>query len=218
MATNHGLMLVLSAPSGTGKTTLARKLIADTPGACFSVSATTRRPRGTEQHDRDYSFVGPEGFQAMIDRDELLEWAEVHGNRYGTPRRFAAEALDGGRLVIFDIDVQGGAQIKRRHPEAACVFVLPPSMSELERRLRARDTDEEAVVRRRLDAARAEIDAGISSYDFVIVNEDLERAYGDLEALVRHLRGLGGDREAALAASLRRDRVAAGWRGWEKSE
>jgi guanylate kinase len=150
-----GLMLVLSAPSGTGKTTLARRLVAACDGI-FSVSATTRAPRGAERPGVDYEFVDAAEFQRRIDARELLEWAEVHGNRYGTPRRFAGEAA-GGRLVVFDIDVQGGRQIKAQRPEAAAVFVLPPSLEELERRLRGRGTDADAVIARRLAAASAEI-------------------------------------------------------------
>ena len=218
MGRTNGLMLVLSAPSGTGKTTLARRLVDETSDGCFSVSATTRSPRGAELDGADYSFVSRERFQEMIDRDELLEWAEVHGNRYGTPRRFADAALNEGRLVVFDIDVQGGAQIKRRNQEAATVFVLPPSMAELERRLRTRATDDDAVVRRRLDAARAEIDAGLSSYDYVLVNDRLDRAYEELVALVRHLRGTGGVEEARIAESLRREHAAAAWAGWGRTQ
>lgn len=195
-----GLMLVLSAPSGTGKTTLARRLVAEC-GGLFSISATTRAPRGAERPGVDYEFVDPREFQRRIDAGELLEWAEVHGNRYGTPRRFAAEADLGGRLVVFDIDVQGGRQIKARHPEAAAVFVLPPSLGELERRLRGRGTDGPETIARRLAAAEAEIAAGLAGYDYALVNDDLEQAYGELAALVRTLRGEGSaaDRERALA-------------------
>lgn len=197
-----GLMLVLSAPSGTGKTTLARRLVADCDGL-FSVSATTRAPRGAERPGVDYEFVDRAEFQRRIDAGELLEWAEVHGNRYGTPRRFAAEAGPGGRLVVFDIDVQGGQQIKARHPEAAAVFVLPPSLEELERRLRGRGTDTDESIVRRLAVATAEIAEGLRTYDYALVNDDLERAYADLAALVRALRGAGSEADGARARSLR---------------
>jgi guanylate kinase len=196
-----GLMLVLSAPSGTGKTTLARRLVAACDGI-FSVSATTRAPRGAERPGVDYEFVGAAEFQRRIDAGELLEWAEVHGNRYGTPRRFAGEAAN-GRLVVFDIDVQGGRQIKAQRPEAAAVFVLPPSLEELERRLRGRGTDADAVIARRLAAASAEIAAGLASYDYALVNDDLERAHADLAALVRALRGEGSEADRARARELR---------------
>lgn len=196
---SSGLMLVLSAPSGTGKTTLARRLV-DECGGTFSVSATTRAPRGAERPGVDYEFVDAAEFQRRIEAGDLLEWAEVHGNRYGTPGRFAGEAA-AGRLVVFDIDVQGGRQIKRRHPEAAAVFVLPPSLEELERRLRGRGTDAPESIARRLAAAAAEIAAGLACYDYALVNDDLERAYADLAALVRDRRGAGdaADRERALA-------------------
>lgn len=207
-------MLVLSAPSGTGKTTLARRLVASIPDARFSISVTTRKPRGAEKHGVDYEFVEPARFEEMIGSGELLEWAEVHGNRYGTPRRFAREAAEERRLVVFDIDVQGGARIKALHPEAATVFILPPNLEELARRLRARGTDDEAVIRARLEAARQEIEAGLASYDWVIVNEDLDRAYRELETLVRHLRGAGDSGEAGLVDGLRRERFeASGWIG-----
>ena len=197
-----GLMLVLSAPSGTGKTTLARRLVAER-GGLFSVSATTRAPRGAARHGVDYEFVDAAEFQRRIEAGELLEWAEVHGNRYGTPARFAREADPGGRLVIFDIDVQGGRQIKARHPEAAAVLVLPPSFAELERRLRGRATDSDASIARRLSVAAAEVDAGLGCYDYALVNDHLEAAYARLVALVRALRGEGSPDDHRVAASLR---------------
>ena len=195
-----GLMLVLSAPSGTGKTTLARRLVGAHDGL-FSISATTRAPRGTERHGVDYEFIDHPEFQRRIDAGELLEWAEVHGNRYGTPRRFADEARR-GRLVVFDIDVQGGRQIKCRHPEAAAVFVLPPSLGELERRLRGRGTDAPESIARRLEAAAAEIEAGLACYDYALVNDDLEGAYARLSALVRELRGAGSAADREIAREL----------------
>ncbi len=199
-----GLMLILSAPSGTGKTTLARRLLDTVPDGLFSVSVTTRPPRGQERNGVDYYFVDAATFDGMVAEDAFLEWAEVHGNRYGTPRRPTLEAIGEGRVVVFDIDVQGGKQILARHPDAASVFVLPPSLSELERRLRGRGTDDEAVVRRRLASARAEIAAGLGAYRHAIVNEDVEKASADLVALVRSLRGQGDAEDDARTRRLLR--------------
>lgn len=204
MAQGKGLMLILSAPSGTGKTTLARRLLAAVQDGHFSVSVTTRPPRGRERAGVDYTFVDQQAFDGLVARDQLLEWAEVFGNRYGSPGEPALRALAEGRLIVFDIDVQGGEQIKRRHPEACTVFILPPSPEELERRLRGRATDAPEVVARRLAAARAEIVAGLAAYDYVIVNDDLGRAEGDLLSLVRFLRGSALPGDAERASALRR--------------
>ncbi|HYS10115.1 MAG TPA: guanylate kinase [Myxococcales bacterium] len=184
------LLLILSAPSGTGKTTLARRLVAAHPGAVFSVSYTTRPPRPHEKDGVDYRFVSAEQFQRMIDAGAFVEWAQVHGNHYGTPRS-AIEQAKG--LVVFDIDVQGGQNIKKQHPEAVRVLLLPPSLEELERRLRARSTDDDATVRRRLDAAQKEI-AKAADYEHRVVNDDLDRAYAELEAIVRASSGRAGSR------------------------
>src|SRR3954467_6392048 len=151
---NKALLLILSAPSGTGKTTLARRLVAAHPGAVFSVSYTTRPPRPHEQQGVDYHFVSEKQFQRMIKDGAFVEWAEVHGNHYGTPRSVIEQAKG---LVVFDIDVQGGHSIKQQYPAAVRVLLLPPSLEELERRLRARSTDDDATVRRRLEVARKEI-------------------------------------------------------------
>jgi guanylate kinase len=152
--------------------------------ALFSVSYTTRHPRGREQEGVDYHFVSREAFQAMIDRNELLEWAEVHGERYGSHQRMLEQAR-AGKLVLFDIDVQGGASIKAKYPEAVTVFVRPPSFAELERRLRNRRTDSAQAIERRLAAALQEMERGCSSYDYLVVNERLEEAFTDLQAIVR---------------------------------
>ena len=177
------LLLILSAPSGTGKTTLARRLVAAHPGSLFSVSYTTRAPRGGEKEGEDYHFVTAERFQEMAAQGAFVEWAQVHGHHYGTPRS-SVEAKTS--LVVFDIDVQGGEMIKKQHPDAVRALILPPSLAELERRLRARSTDDDATVRRRLHAAQIEIRLARSAgYEYWVVNDDLERAYGDLEAIVR---------------------------------
>ena len=177
------LLLILSAPSGTGKTTLARRLVKANPGALFSVSFTTRKPRGAEKDGVDYHFVSEDRFQELLAEGALVESAHVHGNHYGTPR---ASIDDATSLAVFDIDVQGGESIKRRYPEAVRALILPPSLAELERRLRARSTDDGATIRRRLHAARIELRLAFSAgYEYWVVNDDLEKAYSDLEAIVR---------------------------------
>ena len=213
--TSPGLLLVLSAPSGAGKTTLARLFVAQHPEACFSVSATTRTPRGAEREGVDYHFVTREQFAELVARDAFAEWADVHGQRYGTLRSTVEESLAAGRIAVFDIDVQGGAQVKARWPEqAVTVFVLPPSLEELERRLRARSTDADAAIARRLGAARSEIDRGLAQYDYVLVNDDLATARRQLEAIVTHERarfaGRRDERAREIAESLQRSRVDAG--------
>ncbi|WNG56684.1 guanylate kinase [Archangium gephyra] len=179
-----GLLLVLSAPSGTGKTTLARRLLAELPDAIFSVSVTTRKPRGREQDGVDYHFVDVAAFQERIERGEFVEWAEVYGHFYGSSQAVVDEARARKGVAIFDIDVQGGLAIKRKQPDTVLVFVVPPAMDELERRLRERGTDAEETIRRRMLAARSEIERGVAAYDYLIVNDDFERAYRDLHAVV----------------------------------
>jgi guanylate kinase len=180
-----GLLLVLSAPSGAGKTTLAHALKKEFPEAEFSVSYTTRPPRGTERDGIDYHFIEANTFTQMIDRGEFLEWAEVYGNFYGSSRGVADRALyRRGGIAVFDIDVQGGTSIKRKYPDAVTVFIIPPSMEELERRLRGRGTDRDDVIHRRLLTARSEIERGVQSYDYLIVNDQLDRALAELRSVV----------------------------------
>jgi guanylate kinase len=204
-----GLLLVLSAPSGAGKTTLAHRFRATHPDAVFSISATTRPPRGAERDGVDYHFVTPERFSELVAAGAFAEHAEVHGHRYGTLRAIVDEALSAGRIALFDIDVQGGASLRAAWPrQAAAVVILPPSVGELERRLRGRSTDSELVIQRRLDAARAEVARGLETYDYVVVNDDLEKALGRLDAIARHERArLGGAPDpaaSAVAAACRR--------------
>ena len=180
----RGLLLVLSATSGAGKTTLAHRLIRETPGSTFSVSFTTRSPRGQEKDGVDYRFVDVKTFQEKIERDEFVEWAEVHGHFYGSCRAVVDDAMARKGVALFDIDVQGGLAIKARYPEAVLVFILPPSLEELERRLRDRGTDSDETIRKRMLAARSEMERGAASYDFVIVNDDFERAYAELRSVL----------------------------------
>lgn len=182
--THPGILLVLSAPSGAGKTTLARRLIQEIPDAIFSVSLTTRERRGAERPGVDYVFVDVLTFKEHIERGELVEWAEVHGHFYGSPQAVVREAFKTRGVAVFDIDVQGGTAIKGKYPDAVLVFVLPPSLEELERRLRGRGTDAEETIQRRLLAARSEIERGIASYDYLVVNDDFDKAYQQLRSIL----------------------------------
>lgn len=175
--------LVLAAPSGAGKTTLARMLVENNQDMVFSISATTRAIRPREKDGRDYHFVDDGTFTRMIERDELAEWAVVHGRRYGTPRREITSAIEQGRTVVLDIDVQGARQVRKMFDEALMIFVLPPSAEELYRRLSARASEDPAERDHRLRNARRELEA-VPEFDYVIVNDDLERAYLRLQEIV----------------------------------
>jgi guanylate kinase len=176
----RGLMLVISSPSGAGKTSLANRLRADYPELDVSVSATTRAPRPGEQDGREYHFIDRPAFDAMVDRGEFLEWAEVHEHRYGSPKAPVMASLDAGKDVLFDIDWQGAEQVAASAPDDVVrVFILPPSMAELKRRLYVRAHDEEAVIQRRLGRAWGEISQW-GRYDYVIVNKDIDLAYAEL--------------------------------------
>lgn len=176
-----GTALVLSAPSGAGKSTLVKRLLEACPGFGYSISYTTRAPRAGEKDGVDYHFVTKEEFLQHRDAGELAEWAEVHGNYYGTPLAPLRAMLAAGQNILFDIDVQGAAQLRLSVPQALLVFILPPSLAELERRLRGRGTDAEEVILRRLANARGEIREA-RWFDAVIVNDDLERASRELIA------------------------------------
>jgi guanylate kinase len=175
--------VVLAAPSGAGKTTLARRLRERRDDVVFSVSATTRAPREGERDGVDYHFVPEPEFRRMIAAGELIEWAEVHGRLYGTPLSNVREAQARGEFLILDIDVQGAAQIRERVPEAVHVFILPPSGEELCRRLSGRGSEDAAARRRRLGNARDEIHRA-GSFDYLVVNDDLERAVDAIEGVL----------------------------------
>ena len=179
-----GNLYVVAAPSGAGKTTLVHLLLEREPAVHLSISFTTRPPRPGEQSGREYHFVDAAEFHAMIARQEFLEWAEVHGNFYGTSKKWIADQLAAGHDVLLEIDWQGAQQVRALFPQAIGVFILPPSMEELTRRLTGRGTDSADVIARRLSAAQAEM-RHVGEFDYVIINDQLELALDDLRAVVR---------------------------------
>ncbi|MCA9709757.1 MAG: guanylate kinase [Myxococcales bacterium] len=179
----RGLLMVVSSPSGAGKTTLCARLRAEFTGLGFSVSYTTRPPRPGETDGVEYNFVEKAAFQEMIALDEFAEYAMVHGNMYGTSARRVADAISDGKDLLFDIDYQGGRQLRQKFPDdVVLVFILPPSLRELERRLRGRGTDSNEVIERRIRVAREEL-RHYDEYDYLVMNDDLERAYDALRAV-----------------------------------
>ncbi|MFO0693618.1 MAG: guanylate kinase [Polyangiales bacterium] len=182
--TDDLLLFILSSPSGAGKTTLSQRLLRDFPDLTFSVSHTTRRPRANEVHGQDYYFTDEETFLGMVADGMFAEWAEVHGNYYGT----SVNELDRARRehrrgILFDVDYQGARQIKAKFPEAVGIFILPPSMEELERRLRGRASDDAATIARRFAKAREEIEH-YPFFDYMVTNDELQRALAELEGIV----------------------------------
>ena len=178
-----GLLFVVTAPSGAGKSSLIRALLAADPGVGLSVSYTTRAPRPGEQDGREYHFVDPATFAAMLERGEFLESAEVHGHRYGTSQQVIDRVRASGRDLVLVIDVQGARQVRMRCPDTVGIFVLPPSAAILERRLRGRSKDSDEQIARRLAVARSEVDE-YSQYDYLVINDELDTAVERLEAIV----------------------------------
>ena len=187
---NKGLILVLSAPSGGGKTTLKDKLRKRMPYFRYSVSVTTRRLRKKEKNGRDYHFVSVKKFQDLIGEGKFIEWAEVHGNLYGTPKEFIEKNVAEGSDILLDIDVKGALQIKKHFPGAVLVFVAPPSPAVLEKRLKSRGTDTSDEVKRRLLRAVDEMSVA-DDYDHIIVNESLDEAIEELEEIVKQRKKFG---------------------------
>ena len=198
------LLLIISSPSGAGKTTLTRDLLAYFSDLTFSVSHTTRRPRPSEQNDRDYHFVSRDEFDALVQQQAFVEWAEVHNNFYGTSIAEIERARrESRRGIVFDVDYQGARQIRAVRSDAISVFVLPPSMEELKRRLRARASDDDSAIERRYRNARAEIEH-YGLFDYVLVNDDLEQTKLRLRSIVQAERSRRA-RMAPLAEKLLRE-------------
>ncbi|WP_432737791.1 guanylate kinase [Maridesulfovibrio sp. FT414] len=177
-----GQVLVLCAPSGTGKSTLVKKLRAEFPQIGFSISCTTRQPRVGEENGKDYYFLNEDEFNEKLENGEFVEWAEVHGNFYGTPKEPVEKMLFKGMDVLFDIDFQGCMQLMESMPDGVFVFLMPPSYAELRKRLKSRNTDSESVVNLRLRNAMKEM-ASAPKFEYWIVNDDLKRAYSELKSI-----------------------------------
>ncbi|MCB1938628.1 MAG: guanylate kinase [Rhodocyclaceae bacterium] len=182
-----GTLFIVTAPSGAGKTTLVRELLVRDPQVQLSVSYTTRPPRAGEQDGREYHFVDVATFRTLRDKGEFIEWAEVHGNYYASSRVWLHEQTTAGRDILLEIDWQGAQQVRKVFPDAVGIFLLPPSMDELERRLRGRGTDSDEVIARRLLGARGEM-RHVGEFDYVIINNQLSDALDDLVAVVRAAR------------------------------
>ena len=203
-----GILFIISAPSGSGKSTLVAQLRSLVEGLDFSISYTTRAPRGSETDGREYHFIDRATFEGMIARDEFFEWAEVFGNYYGTACSALTHAHKAGKDLLLDIDVQGAVQVMKKLRSAVSIFILPPSPEVLERRLRNRSEAEhvidERIIERRLHQARTELEQ-VWDYKYALVNDVLDEATAEMRAVVLHERG-AGDSVAALAESCRTDR------------
>jgi guanylate kinase len=182
-----GKIFVFSAPSGAGKTTLMSRLKQNIPELVYSISATTRKPRAGEVHGTHYFFFNEEEFKKKIDKGDFAEWALVHGNYYGTPRSFIDATIQSGHHIIMDIDVQGKLQLDKIYPDAVGILILPPTMEELENRLRKRGSEDDATLVLRLKNARTEVDTAksLGKYEHHIINDDFNRAAREIESVVR---------------------------------
>jgi guanylate kinase len=199
-----GHLYIVAAPSGAGKTTLVRLLLENDPGIRLSISSTTRAPRPGEADGREYHFVNAADFVDSVSRGEFLEWAEVHGNYYGTSKRWVEAEMSVGRDILLEIDWQGAQQVRESFPQATGMFILPPSIEALEDRLSSRGTDSAETIARRVAAAREEM-RHVDEFDYVIINDDLQRALGDMIAVVSASRleyASQRQRHSALFATL----------------
>ena len=199
---HRGLMLVISSPSGAGKTSLSRRLVAENPELVLSVSATTRKPRPGEADGREYRFIDPAAFDSLVARDAFLEWADVHEHRYGTPREPVEAAIAGGKDVLFDIDWQGAAAIALAKPdEVVRVFILPPSAADLEKRLHSRAQDSDGVIRGRMSRASHEM-SHWAEYDYIVINHEIDEAFVEVQSILKAER-LKRERRTGLTTFVR---------------
>jgi guanylate kinase len=181
--TRQGILIVLSGPSGAGKGTICQEVLRELPELNFSISATTRLPRAGEQNGVNYWFVAQEEFKNMIRQDDLLEWAEVYGNYYGTPRRYVMEMLEKGQDVVLEIDTQGAMQIKDKFPDGVFIFIVPPSLDELGKRIHKRGTETPEVIKKRLSCAANELTYA-EKYNYVIINDEVNKAVRCVESIL----------------------------------
>lgn len=188
--TKKGYMFIVSGPSGVGKTVLCNHIVEKfKPNVVYSISTTSRKPRGNEKNGQEYNFCTAEEFENAIKEDAFAEWACVHGNYYGTPRKFLVDKINEGKHVVLNIDVQGGMKIHKEYPqEAIMIFILPPSFEELEHRIRGRNTDSEEALQKRMVNARKEIDCS-KQYKHCLINDDLDKAKADLEKIFLNYMG-----------------------------
>jgi len=182
LAERRGILFIISAPSGTGKTTLCKQLTSTVPGLWHSISYTTRKPRAGEEHGREYFFIGETEFQQMVDRNEFVEWARVYGHLYGTPRKTLIDQMEQGIDVLLEIDVQGAIQVKKKFEDAVSIFLLPPSMQVLRSRLQNRASDTPEEILRRLQKVKEEV-WSYREYAYVVRNEDLSQSLHELESV-----------------------------------
>jgi guanylate kinase len=181
--TQQGILIVLSGPSGAGKGTICRELLRSCPNLQYSISATTRTPRTGEIDGVNYLFLSQEKFKDMIKANEFLEWAEVYGNYYGTPRGYVTDTLDSGRDVILEIDTQGAMQIKNKFPQGVYIYIIPPSLDELAKRIHKRGTDSPEAIKQRLSCVRAEL-SYVNNYNYIVVNDEISRAVTKIQAIL----------------------------------